>query len=574
MSVQRTTGLDLHPFLVGSWLTHVHTRTLLTYFLACVSAKLYVCSLLVEANPRIFPELIENRPRAHRCSFAASCSAGEERNNATVGFWSSIYTNAVQDDVENRQAYADKPPAESAGGPPKVQVPCGSLTPVLLHAFPNGRVHFFSLDVGTFVCFFVIGLLFFVTVSVYTVRRVCIHLSFFPLRRLCSLHKQRTEGAEPGVVANIDFDQIFIDVLISENLNQYCRKTCPSRDQTRALMQSRGYLLFPDVVTRSDLFVHPRSDVAEQFLTRQTLYDSVEVEAALAKSTRHSGLLRNALESTAVVPKAPLSTQWAKFQHHVPIRRSASNLQSATEFCGTMPQFDNFWNLSSLVRSRLDEDKTIYNTFFKHLSQSDMKDFHYIELGAFDGAQESNTRFFDLCLGWKGLLIEPNPRIFPKLVDNRPHAHRMSYAASCSAAEETNDATVGFWASKFTNSAQDQSPNREAYANRAKLLTNVPCGSLNPVILDLFPGGRVHFFSLDTEGTEHKVLEHIDFSQVHIDVLISENKNKFCLEQCEARDKTRALMKANGYVLYANTIPHSDLYVHPRSEFAGMITSG
>ena len=51
---------------------------------------------------------------------------------------------------------------------------------------------------------------------------------------------------------------------------------------------------------------------------------------------------------------------------------------------------------------------------------------NYIELGAFDGEAESNTRLFDLCLGWKGLLIEGNPSSFKKLVRNRPGAHRLS----------------------------------------------------------------------------------------------------------------------------------------------------
>lgn len=88
--------------------------------------------------------MVENRPTAHRYSFAASCSLEEEAANVTVGFWSSVFTNAVQDNTVNRQAYADK-----SVGPQKVQVPCGSLTPVLLDAFPNRRVQFLSVDVGT-----------------------------------------------------------------------------------------------------------------------------------------------------------------------------------------------------------------------------------------------------------------------------------------------------------------------------------------------------------------------------------------------------------------------------------------
>ena len=266
---------------------------------------------------------------------------------------------------------------------------------------------------------------------------------------------------------------------------------------------------------------------------------------------------------------------WSKFQHQRPAssRRTEVETQSSdSELCGEFPLFEPFWKLPLEQRSRLNEDKIIFNTFFSHLSLADMKNFRYLELGAFNGVGESNTRFFDVCLGWEGLLIEPNPRVFPQLVENRPNAHRMSYAASCSEEEEAANKTVGFWASAFTNAAQDESVNRGAYAGDASRFTQVPCGSLTPVLLDLFPGGRVHFFSLDTEGTEHFILQNIDFSRLVFDVLIAESQNEFCKDECEAREKTRAIMKAAGYILYPKTVPRSDLYVHPQSEFAKMIS--
>jgi hypothetical protein len=75
----------------------------------------------------------------------------------------------------------------------------------------------------------------------------------------------------------------------------------------------------------------------------------------------------------------------------------------------------------------------------------------YVELGAFQGRAESNSAFFDLCLGWKGLLIEGNPAHYSKLVQNRPHAHKMSFAPSCDAHFEAINKTVEFHARKFTN---------------------------------------------------------------------------------------------------------------------------
>jgi hypothetical protein len=88
--------------------------------------------------------------------------------------------------------------------------------------------------------------------------------------------------------------------------------------------------------------------------------------------------------------------------------------------------------------------------------------------------------------------------MYSQLASNRPYAHRLSYAASCSIQDEADNKTVGFWQSRYTNAVQDTSVNREAYAgDKRSQYVEVPCGSLTPVILDLIPGGRVQFLSLD-----------------------------------------------------------------------------
>jgi FkbM family methyltransferase len=368
---------------------------------------------------------------------------------------------------------------------------------------------------------------------------------------------------------------VFIDVLISENWNTYCTTVCEARDKTRETMQNQGYLLFPHVVERSDLYVNSRSEFVQKFLNDQ------KKKIATSSTNGHAAIvipaaLTSPTTTVAVATTTKTSTteRWSKFQHYLPENQSTADPKAAAQLCGNIPRFAPFWDQNLAGRSRQDEDKTVYYTFFSNLNRTEMTDFHYVELGAFDGVRESNTRFFDVCLGWEGLLIEPNPRVFPKLVQNRPYAHRMSFAASCSEKDEAANKTVGFWTSVFTNAAQDSSVNRKAYAdNSNSKKTEVPCGSLTPVLLDVFPSRRVHFFSLDTEGTEHNILENIDFGQIFIDVLISENWNAFCQVECEARDKTRALMKAAGFKLYPKIIAKSDLYVHPQSEFAGMISA-
>jgi hypothetical protein len=128
--------------------------------------------------------------------------------------------------------------------------------------------------------------------------------------------------------------------------------------------------------------------------------------------------------------------------------------------CGASPDF-NIWSSIPRVynRSHHGEDIIIYNLFFKdHIYNNNnvtaaTGDHHhdevmtYVELGAFDGIRESNTHFYDYCLGWKGLLLEGNPVKYKDLLINRPNSHKMNFAPSC------NDwnTTVTFFTSEKTN---------------------------------------------------------------------------------------------------------------------------
>ena len=50
------------------------------------------------------------------------------------------------------------------------------------------------------------------------------------------------------------------------------------------------------------------------------------------------------------------------------------------------------------------EDITIFDAFFNKPEFIDKK-HTYLEIGAHDGVRESNSRFYDVCLGWNGLLV-------------------------------------------------------------------------------------------------------------------------------------------------------------------------
>ena len=264
---------------------------------------------------------------------------------------------------------------------------------------------------------------------------------------------------------------------------------------------------------------------------------------------------------------------YKRFEYHAP--RSHTFNDTVESSCGEAPEYKEWFAQNMKQRSANNEDRDVYNRLFRPFLEGNKTslsttDFTYLEIGAFNGIRESNTRFFDKCLGWSGLLVEgnPNKQIWNELIENRPTAHRMHFAASCPE-HEAHNATIPFFKSPYTNAGQSVGV-ISAYTNTSVQQIPMPCGSLTPFIQDLL-GGRVSFMSLDVEGAEPYILQHLDFTKVIIDVMIIENYNSLCPRDgvCQSRNMFRDLMEEAGYVrpLQHQFVRKSDLWFHPESQY-------
>eukprot|EP00536_Pseudo-nitzschia_multiseries_P018779 jgi/Psemu1/230259/e_gw1.3105.3.1 len=287
-----------------------------------------------------------------------------------------------------------------------------------------------------------------------------------------------------------------------------------------------------------------------------------------------------------------------RYNYQVP--ESYEEHSSRDVLCGTGPDYDTYFRRTLKERSANNEDRTIYELFFKKKATEEaeanaaaetetqsppplaaaapphtIKKGNIVELGAFNGVNEANSRFFETCLGWNSLLVEGNQRVFKDLVPNRPHAHRFNFAPSCSEEDELRNKTVTFDNVIFTNGGLHDGSVVTAYHDKTTTPTaEVPCGSLTKVLLDVFPGGHVDFFSLDVEGAEPLVLEHIDLDKVFVEIFMVENRNHFCQQVCESRDKFRKILTEQyGYILFKNAVKKSDLFLHPLSEHLQKMTT-
>mmetsp|Transcript_16091 Transcript_16091/g.37183 ORF Transcript_16091/g.37183 Transcript_16091/m.37183 type:complete len:379 (+) Transcript_16091:75-1211(+) len=220
-----------------------------------------------------------------------------------------------------------------------------------------------------------------------------------------------------------------------------------------------------------------------------------------------------------------------EFQHNYASRYHgllpSINQETPDDVCGDSPDFFPFFQLPKTERSRFSEDYIIYglfkNTTLPRRGETlPLPRGAYVELGAFNGRDESNTMFFDRCLGWKGLLIEAQAQSYQQVIENRPHAIKMSFSPTCHEEGET----AKIYDYPLSNNGMEDL----AKSYTGKETVEIPCGPLGPVLQDVFGTDGIAFFSLDVEGAELLVLETIDFDVVNIEVLMVEIQNSYCPE--------------------------------------------
>eukprot|EP00092_Neocalanus_flemingeri_P073101 GFUD01090139.1.p1 GENE.GFUD01090139.1~~GFUD01090139.1.p1 ORF type:complete len:291 (-),score=83.39 GFUD01090139.1:16-888(-) len=160
------------------------------------------------------------------------------------------------------------------------------------------------------------------------------------------------------------------------------------------------------------------------------------------------------------------------------------------------------------------------------------KNGFFIEAGAWDGEQLSNTLYLETQLGWTGLLVEPNKQVFDILVGKKRNAHSINSCLSIKGnAEKVKFDTADVYGAIDNNNdpKNDAKKNRKSqmrfyHKEVARQTLTVQCYPLYSILLAL-GNPKVDFMSLDIEGSELDVLRTLPFDKVDIEVfLIETNK--------------------------------------------------
>lgn len=151
----------------------------------------------------------------------------------------------------------------------------------------------------------------------------------------------------------------------------------------------------------------------------------------------------------------------------------------------------------------------------------------FLDIGAFDGIQFSNTYFMEKNLSWTGICIEPNPIVFDELKKNRK-CICLNYCVT----EEKGSLkflSVSGWGVMLSGLLEFLDPKHLIRIDETiikyggtKEVINVVASPIKD-ILKAKDITEVDYCNIDVEGGELSVLKSIDFSKVTIKVFTVEN---------------------------------------------------
>ena len=147
----------------------------------------------------------------------------------------------------------------------------------------------------------------------------------------------------------------------------------------------------------------------------------------------------------------------------------------------------------------------------------------FVEIGAFDGVNHSNTYLLEKEFGWEGILVEPNPDCFDSLRKNRS-------ALISTNAIHSRTCVVEFAQVKGKPALSTLAEHRDADRHAAFRRANCRVISVEAITLDELTKRHnvrreIDYLSIDTEGSELEIISDFDFAKHRVRLLSVEHNN-------------------------------------------------
>lgn len=184
--------------------------------------------------------------------------------------------------------------------------------------------------------------------------------------------------------------------------------------------------------------------------------------------------------------------------------------------------------------SDLRQDRWVASVF------NDGRKGYFLDFGAFDGLDMSNTLHLERTLGWTGICVEPNPTYYPKLCAERSAICVNLALWSRSREVLTMVDAHGLSAFEHLKDGDSNAATRNLATQR-----RIEVETVNPTaLLERFAApATIEYMSLDVEGSELEILAALDLERYDIRLMSIEHD---C--QAERQAQVREHLAAYGYV--------------------------
>jgi len=206
----------------------------------------------------------------------------------------------------------------------------------------------------------------------------------------------------------------------------------------------------------------------------------------------------------------------------------------------------------STTYSQLGQDQSVLE-FYKNKREG-----YFIEVGASDGIEFSNTFLLEKEYGWKGICVEPLPGKMDDLKKNRPNSICIDKAVYNKTGLKLNfDIAHNFDLLSGLSDTICHLHKERVDNNKTTIV--VETITLDDMLEQANAPSFIDYMSLDVEGVEFEILQACDFSK-HTFGLIDVEHNWIEPKRSQIRD----LLLSNGYV-YLKENKWDDSYAHESS---------
>ena len=199
--------------------------------------------------------------------------------------------------------------------------------------------------------------------------------------------------------------------------------------------------------------------------------------------------------------------------------------------------------------SQFGEDKILFEIFQRKTSGV------CVEVGANNGVDDSNTLFFEK-IGWKCILVEPNPSLCREI-----RAVRNALIYECAASNQSGTGTLHVVEGAARSDGLSTISTDKEHHDRIKSYgfvshpVQVRTMTIDEILTDAQINGDIDFISIDVEGHEYEAIEGFSLERWKPKIMLLEDNFNF------ENNIVSDYLKKFGYVRFLRT-GVNDWYAH------------